>query len=200
MPTQETQDQIEIAELTQSVDSARAANDPFKLSAGLRTLLDNRLIDLKAKDAVTLLKEGDRATASANVRTALDTLETRLKDGYNFLQGLPSYEISDADRLGVYTSYGWTSGLIGQFTDGRIEALANQALTATPSIAQSGASVFGRAVNVDYGATGDRECEPAAGDGRYRATGHRGSRRRAGTAAIGQRPRAVLLLLGERRH
>ena len=135
MPNQETPDQIEIAELTQSVDSARAANDPFKLSAGLRTLLDNRLIDLKAKDAVTLLKEGDRATASANVRTALDTLETRLKDGYNFLQGLPSYEISDADRLGVYTSYGWTSGLIGQFTDGRIEALANQALTATPSIA-----------------------------------------------------------------
>ena len=135
MPTQETPDQIEIAELTQSVANARAANDPFKLSAGLRTLLDNRLIDLKAKDAVTLLKEGDRATASANVRTALDTLETRLKDGYNFLQGLPSYEISDADRLGVYTSYGWTSGLIGQFTDGRIEALANQALTATPSIA-----------------------------------------------------------------
>ena len=135
MPNQYTLEQIKVAELTQSVRGGRAANDPFKLSAGLRTLLDNRLIDLKAKDAVTLLKEGDRATASANVRTALDTLETRLKDGYNFLQGLPSYEISDADRLGVYTSYGWTSGLIGQFTDGRIEALANQALVATPSIA-----------------------------------------------------------------
>ena len=47
MPNQTSLEQIEIGELTQAVDDARLAADPFKLSAGLRTLLDTRLADLK---------------------------------------------------------------------------------------------------------------------------------------------------------
>jgi hypothetical protein len=135
MPNQTSLEQIELAELTQSVDDARLAADPFKLIAATRTLLDARLADLKTKDAATLTTEAGRATASANVRAALDQLRTLLKDGFNFIQGLGSFAISDADRLGVFTAYGWESGLVGDFTDARIESLANQALTATPGIA-----------------------------------------------------------------
>jgi hypothetical protein len=134
MPNQETLAEIEIAELIQSVDDGRAANDPFKLQAGLRTLLDTRLTDLKAKDAATLTTEGGRAGAQINVRTALDTLNTLLHDGYNFIKGLPSYSITAAERATVFTSYGWVGGELGDFDDARIEALANQAATATPGI------------------------------------------------------------------
>lgn len=135
MPNQTSLEQIELAELTQAVDDGRVAADPFKLIAGTRTLLDTRLADLKTKDAATLTSGAGRATASANVRGALDQLRTLLRDGFNFVQGLGSFAISDADRLGVFTAYGWESGLVGDFTDARIESLANQAITATPGIA-----------------------------------------------------------------
>ena len=134
MPNVFVLEQIELAELAQSVDDGRLAADPFKLPGALRTLLNTRLADLQAKDAATLLTEGGRATAAANVRTALDQLTTLLRDGYNFINGIGSFSISPADRLGVFTAYGWESGLIGEFTDARVEALANQAITATPSI------------------------------------------------------------------
>ena len=137
MPNQTSLEQIELAELTQTVDDGRVAADPFKLPTALRTLLDTRLADLKAKDAATLTSEGDRATASANVRAALDQLQTLLRDGYNFVQGLGSFAITDADRIGLFTAYGWESGLVGAFSDARIESLANQAITVTPSIADA---------------------------------------------------------------
>jgi len=44
-------------------------------------------------------------------------------------------QITEGERLAVLTSYGWESGLIGTFTDGRIESLANEAINATPTIA-----------------------------------------------------------------
>ena len=135
MPNQQSLEQVELAELTQTVDDGRVAADPFKLSAALRTLLDTRLADLKAKDVATLTSEGDRATASANLRAALDQLQRLLRDGYNFVQGLGSFAITDAARIGLFTSYGWESGLVGEFSDARIESLANQAITVTPTIA-----------------------------------------------------------------
>ncbi|MDA1054689.1 MAG: fibronectin type III domain-containing protein [Planctomycetota bacterium] len=135
MPNQTSLEQIELAELTQAVDDGRVAADPFKMIAATRTLLDARLADLKTKDSATLTTEAGRATSSANVRTALEQLRTLLRDGFNFVQGLGSFAITDADRLGVFTAYGWESGLVGDFTDARIESLANQAITATPGIA-----------------------------------------------------------------
>jgi hypothetical protein len=134
MPNVLVLEQIELAELAQSVDDGRLAADPFKLPTALRTLLNLRLADLQAKDAATLLTEGGRATASGHLRSALDQLTVLLRDGYNFVNALPSFAISAADKLGVFTAYGWESGLIGELTDARVEALANQAITATPSI------------------------------------------------------------------
>ncbi len=135
MTNRKAQRQIERAELIQSVDDARDPAHPFKLSTGLRSLVDTRLTDLRAKDAATHIEEGDRATASRNVRAALDRLKDHLRDGYNFIKGLGKYEISNANRLGLFTTYGWSQGEIGELTDERTEALANQAITATPTIA-----------------------------------------------------------------
>ena len=137
MPNQTSLEQIELAELTQSVDNGRVAADPFKLPTALRTLLDTLLADLKTKDAATLTSEGSRATASANVRAALEQLQKLLRDGYNFVQGLGSFAITDAARIGLFTAYGWESGLVGAFSDARIESLANQAITVTPTIADA---------------------------------------------------------------
>ncbi|HEU0069351.1 MAG TPA: hypothetical protein VFQ26_08855, partial [Nitrospiraceae bacterium] len=78
---------------------------------------------------------GDRATASLKVRAAFDQLTRLLRDGYNFIQGLGSFAISDAERLGLFTTYGWESGKVGDFTDARLELLATQALAASSAIA-----------------------------------------------------------------
>lgn len=134
MPTQETSLQMARAEMIQSVDDTRDPSDPFKLAAAVRSLVDTRLADTTAKDMATLTTEGVRATASANVRAAIGQLNDLLHDGYNFIKAIPSYEISDADRIGLFTSYGWTSGKIGELADARIEALANQAVNVTPTI------------------------------------------------------------------
>ena len=137
MPTQASLAEIETGELIQSVDDGRAANDPFKVPAALRTLVDARLTDLKTKDAATLTSAGGRAGAQVNLRTALDTLKALLRDGYNFIAGLPGYSITPAERITVFTAYGWEGGEVGQLDDARIEALANQAATATPGIANA---------------------------------------------------------------
>ena len=137
MATQISLEQIEFAELTQSVDDARIAADPFKLLTPLRTALDAALVDLKLKDSSTLQSDGGRALAAFNLRTALDQLKSLLRDGYNFVQGLGSYQINDGERLAVLTSYGWESGQIGVFTDARIESMANEAIAATPTIANA---------------------------------------------------------------
>ena len=137
MPNQQSLEQVELAELTQTVDDGRVAGDPFKLTAALRTLLDTRLADLQAKDSATLTSAGSRATASANARAALDQLQKLLRDGYNFIQGLGSFAVTDGERIGLFISYGWESGLVGDFNDARIESLANQAITVTPTIADA---------------------------------------------------------------
>ena len=134
MPNEAVLREIEIAELIQSVDDGRAATDRFKLLAVDRTEFNTRFADLKAKDAATLMTEGDRAGASAKVRAALDALGNHLRDGFNFVRGIGSYAITAPDRLAVFTAYGWEQGEIGDLSDARIEALANQAITATPLI------------------------------------------------------------------
>lgn len=134
MPTKESMDQIELGELIVSVDNGRVAGDPFKLPAGYRTLLDDRLADLKEKDGAILTNEADRAEASANVRVSLDKLGGYLRDGYNFIKGIGSYSITEAQRLGVFTHYGWATGQIGEMTDSRIESLANLATAATAAV------------------------------------------------------------------
>ncbi len=90
MPNEASLVEIETAELSLAVDDGRVGTDTFKLTAYLLALVIARPADLRTKDAATLITEGGRAGAQINVRTALDTLNTLLHDGYNFIKGLPS--------------------------------------------------------------------------------------------------------------
>ena len=101
MPTQQSLEEIEAAELILAVDDGRAAGDPFKLTAPMRALVVARLADLRTKDSATFVTAGGRAGASLAVRTALDTLKGHIRDGYNFVKGLGSDQITAADRLAV---------------------------------------------------------------------------------------------------
>lgn len=135
MDNQQVSVQINIGELIQAVDNLRLPGDLFKLPVWRRTLLDTRLADLKAKHAATASSEGGTLGSSTEARAALDNLLMYWRDGYNIIRGIPSYQITDAQRLSVLTSYGWEGGLIGDFTDSRVEYLANQAMFVTPQIA-----------------------------------------------------------------
>jgi len=135
MPNEASLAEIETAELIIAVDAGRAPTDTFKLPAYLLALVIARLADLRTKDAATLISEGGRVGGQINVRTALDTLNGLLHDGYNFIKGIASYSITAADRATVFTAYGWVGGELGDFSDARIESLARQAADATPGIA-----------------------------------------------------------------
>lgn len=120
--------------LVKSVDTARVAGDPFKLPVFIRTQHDADLDALESADNSTALTEGDRAGGSAAARDALTQLEGYLREGYNFITAIRASAITDAQRLEVYTEYGWASGLIGKFNDGRVIALSRLAVEAHPGI------------------------------------------------------------------
>ena len=133
IPSLASLEQIELTEL--AMDGGRVAGDSCKLLSPLRASLVATLAELKGLNSAALQAEGSRSLASFNLRTALDQLRNLLRDGFNFVQGLGSYQITEGERLAVLTSYGWESGLIGTFTDARVESLANEAINATPTIA-----------------------------------------------------------------
>ena len=107
MPSLASLEQIELSELAIAVDDGRAAGDAFKLLAPLRTLIVTLLAEVKSLNSAALQAEGSRSLASFNLRTALDQLKNLLRDGFNFVQGLGGYQISEGERLAVLTSYGW---------------------------------------------------------------------------------------------
>jgi hypothetical protein len=132
MADQATLDAIETAELILQVDTPRLPVDPFKLSAALQTLVTTRLTDAKGKNAATTLMEGSTVGASQQRQQALDRLGELLRNGFNFIQSVPSDDLSDAERAHVLEAYGWQGGLMGDLSSpSRVEELANLAVSAT---------------------------------------------------------------------
>ena len=128
-------DQIEKLELGIAADDARDPADIHKFPAWLRTLYVTRLAAVNK--ALKNSKRGVsfRVGASGRLRAALDRLDELHRDGFNFIKGILSSKISAADRLMVFTAYGWTSGEIGIFTDPRREQMARQAIDAVDIVA-----------------------------------------------------------------
>ena len=134
MPNTESLSTIAQMHLVKTVDTARAAGDVFKLPALLRTQHDADLDGLETADSSTALTEGDRAGGSAAARNALTKLQGFLKEGYNFITAIRASQITDAQRLEVFTEYGWAGGLMGRMNDGRVIGLARLAVQAHPGI------------------------------------------------------------------
>ncbi|MEK6261936.1 MAG: fibronectin type III domain-containing protein [Planctomycetota bacterium] len=127
-------EEIEKAELIFAVDATRPPPSRFKLLAADRTELIARLAASKASNAATLSMGGTQITAQGTMRAAFDLLTARLRDGFNFIKAIPGFEITEPERDGLFTTYGWESGVIGELPDARVEFLANQAITVTPTI------------------------------------------------------------------
>ncbi len=143
MADQATLDAIETAELILQVDSPRDAADPFKLPAALRTLVSSRLADTQGKHAAVVMTASATVGASEQRKQALAKLDELLHNGYNAIGAVASDDLPDAQRLQVYTAYGWEGGQIGDLsTATRIETLANLAVTATADISVPAAGKY----------------------------------------------------------
>ncbi len=134
MPNVESISTIAQMHLVKSVDVTRLATDPFKLPLLLRTQHDTDLDALETADSSTALTEGDRAGGSVAARNALTQLQAYLKEGYNCITAIRASQITDAQRLEVFTEYGWAGGLLGRFNDGRVIALSRLAVQDHPGI------------------------------------------------------------------
>ncbi|MBA3961682.1 MAG: hypothetical protein H0X40_07260 [Chthoniobacterales bacterium] len=134
MPNSDSLSVIAQGQLIQTVDTGRAATDRFKMLAADRTLFDSRLADLTQKDNDTALTESNRAGGSGKARDALNQLNVLLRDGYKGIAGIRSSTISDAQRLEVFTAYGWASGKLGELGDARVLGLARLALSSDLNI------------------------------------------------------------------
>jgi hypothetical protein len=130
MPTIQSLATVAQMHLVQTVDTARVAGDNFKLPALLRTQLNTDQVALESADSNTVLTESDRAGGSAAARVALDNLEDLLGEGHKFIGAIRKSAITDAQRLEAFTAYGWASGNVGEFNDGRVIGLSRLALLA----------------------------------------------------------------------
>ncbi len=128
---EQVQTEVNISNLILQFDDTRPVADPFKLPASLRALVLSRRDTLVALDGVAESSDGSKLGASARVRVALDTLH---HDGYNFINGLMSFQITPADKRQLFNTYGWTQGELGEFSDTRILSLARTAITVSPDI------------------------------------------------------------------
>lgn len=121
---------ISQGQLVKIVDSERAAGDLFQLPVAFRSEFDTTLAALELADSNTALTESNRAGGSVAARVALVQLETLVRDGYNGIKAIRSSLITDAQKLEVYTAYGWSGGKLGLFNDARVLGLARLALSA----------------------------------------------------------------------
>lgn len=139
MADQASIDEIETGELIIQVDDARVSGDPFKLQTALHNLEAARLADAKAKYSASLLSSGSEVEASEQAAEALDKLRSGLRNGYNFIKGVPEEDITNAQRMGAFEAYGWEQGLIGDLSaPSRVQALAEQAVAASSSVIAAG--------------------------------------------------------------
>ena len=142
---------IETGELIVQVDNTRGSGAPFKLPGDLRSLIAGRLAFAKSKNAATSVSAGDAAGASVQVQAALDKLREALRDGFNHIKGIPSDDISSAQRVQAFTHYGWEGSKLGALTSAtrvnHLTDLAQAGVSSVLAIARYPASVMNKINN-----------------------------------------------------
>lgn len=123
----------QMAERILTVDTQRAITDPFRLTPALRQLVERRLCSYRAATQRQQSVSGIRYSSSQQTKEALNRLSDRLRDGYRFLVGIPSFRLPESQRLAVLAAYGWSSGKLGNLKrKERLLELARQAIAITP--------------------------------------------------------------------
>jgi hypothetical protein len=135
MQRRESASALDQARTILTVDDARSVGDDFKLSVGLRGLLESRRATLEQAETNLRLVSGGRVNAATRLKDSRATLAGLLRDGYNHIRAIPSYEIDPEVRLGAFIAYGWDNGKLGDLNDDTLLlTLARQALRATPDV------------------------------------------------------------------
>jgi hypothetical protein len=134
MPNEQSLAALAQLQLVQTVDDDRATGDVFKLPAWLRGQVDADFTALDAADNATALTESDRAGTSGAARDALTKLQEFLRDGYRHIDAIRTSAITDAQRLVVFTAYGWVGGMLGRFGDARVIGLTRLGVKAKPGL------------------------------------------------------------------
>ena len=126
---------LDQAKMILTVDDSRSVGDDFKLFPGLRGLLETRRLTLEQAESNLRLVSGSRVNAAAQLKDAKKTVASLLRDGYNHIRAIPSFDITDEQRLGAFVAYGWENGKMGNIADESfLLTLARQALVVTPEV------------------------------------------------------------------
>ena len=135
VPKDDTEAMIRIAKKVQTVDSARAESDPFKLPFFLREDLYQRLESTEDIMPSTTSAEGKRLGASSSLKTAFEELQSLLKEGFRLVQATPRFQATEAQKVAALTVYGWTGAKLGVLSERtRVLTLARLALQETARI------------------------------------------------------------------
>ena len=135
------------------VNTGRAQDDGFKLTACLLALMTTRLADAKAKNSAVAMYEGAEAGADVQRADALYRLTCLLRNGYSYLLSIPEEDLPYAQQKQALESYAWEGSVLGDMTSpARVESLARQvavvaADTTIPSVAKYPASLASRISN-----------------------------------------------------
>ncbi len=126
---------LDQARMILTVDDSRSVDDDFKLSPRLRALVEDRRATLEQAESNLRLISGSRVNAAAQLRESKKMLAGLLKDGYNHLRAIPSFEIDTEARLGAFVTYGWEGGKMGKLADeSYLLTLARQGLAVTGDV------------------------------------------------------------------
>ncbi len=128
MPTQDSIETARRLKLIVTIDDGRPAADPFKLPGLLRADVVDDVANLEELDVLTGTEEGERTEASGTKRKAFTEMERQLRGVHRFIQALDDDAINPEERKGLFESYLWQNGQIGQFDDERRVELARQAI------------------------------------------------------------------------
>lgn len=118
-----------------TVDDSRSIGDEFRLAPRLRELVETRRLTLEQAEGNLRLVSGSRVNAAAQLRESKKTVASLLRDGYNHIRAIPSFEITEEERIGAFIAYGWDNGKMGNLADeSYLLTLARQALHITPEV------------------------------------------------------------------
>jgi hypothetical protein len=122
------------ARLILTVDARRPADDPFKLPPALTGEIRTGIATLE-----TNFGRGCSACLPRDTRMTYDKLEAALLRGHAGIRAIIGHTllptgISHAERLAVFTAYGWDRGLVGQLSESRLILLAELAIHAPHQI------------------------------------------------------------------
>ena len=126
---------LDQAKMVLTVDDSRSSGDDFKLSPSLRGLIEDRRTTLEQAESNLRLVSGGRVNAAAQLRESKKSLADLLRDGYNHIRAIPTFEIDTDARRGAFIAYGWDNGKMGNLADDSyLLTLARQALRVTPEV------------------------------------------------------------------